>query len=232
MNLTVKNNSKKSQFMTNEEAKEFTNNVFNRICKSESIDKIETIFEDLKIPEKNRMKSDTYPQIKFEINKQDIVSLIEKGLIDKNTFAFKNDITEKLNDPLAKLLFSTVWKRGDLKKVKHIIKGVMESNNNTIEQKDALVFYQFGKYLTKEVGQPIIDQHVIRAFSVYKSTDQNNIETLRKFETFRRNDQVVINDYKNWLTGDHLTDELKINDDYSYHIDKLLFATGKTIKIV
>ena len=232
MNLTVKKNSKKSQFMTNEEAKEFTNNVFKKITESKTIEDIDNVFENLKIPEKNRMKSDTYPQLKFKIDKDDIDTLIKKELIDENTFAFKNDITEKLNDPLAKLLFSTVWKRGDLKKVKHIIKGVTESNNNTIEQDDALVFYQFGRYLTKDDGQPIIDQHVIRAFIVYKSEDTNKLEMLRKFETIKKSDKDVITEYKNWLKGDLLSENLKKNPDYTYHIDKLLFATGKTIKIV
>ena len=218
--------------MTNEEAKEFTNNVFKKITESNTIEDIDNVFENLKIPEKNRMKSDTYPQLKFKIDKDDIDTLIEKELIDENTFAFKNDITEKLKDPLAKLLFATVWKRGDLKKVKHIIKGVTESNNNTIEQDDALVFYQFGRYLTKDHGQPIIDQHVIRAFIVYKSEDTNKLEMLRKFETIKKSDKDVITEYKNWLKGDLLSENLKKNPDYTYHIDKLLFATGKTIKIV
>jgi hypothetical protein len=232
MKLTVKNNSNKSQFMTNQDAKKITNDVFKRICESESIDQIETIFEKLKIPEKNRMKSDTYPQIKFKLNKEDIDSLIKDKLIDEHTFTFKNDISKDINDPLTKLLYSTVWKNGDLKKVKHIIKGVTESNNNTIEQDDALVFYQFGKYLTKEDGQPIIDQHVIRAFIVYNSDDINKLEMLRKFKTFKKSDKDVIIEYKNWLKGDLLSKKLKAIPDYTYHIDKLLFATGKTIKIV
>jgi hypothetical protein len=41
---------------------------------------------------------------------------------------------------------------------------------------------------------------------------------------------VIIRQYIAWLSSDELTNELKNEPDYSYHIDKLLFATGKTIK--
>ena len=130
------------------------------------------------------------------------------------------------------MLYSIVWKNGDLKKIKHIIKGISEVNDSSSEQDDALVFYQFGKYLTKNTGQPIIDQHVIRAFAVYKSTDYNRVEELQRLETLKKTHKPLINDYINWLQGDELSDEIKAISDYSYYIDKLLFATGKSIKFV
>jgi len=218
--------------MTHLEAKKFTNQIFDLIKKSKTTEDIDNILDSLEIPSKNRMKSDSYPQIKFKIDKSDIDELIIKDIIDKTTLNFKKDITEKLTDPLTKLLYSTVWKNGDIKKIKHIIKGITEVNDNSNEQDDALVFYQFGKYLTKTPGQPIIDQHVLRAFAVYKSTDDNNIETLQKLETLKNTHKTIINDYINWLQSDELTIELKAISDYTYFIDKLLFATGKTIKFV
>lgn len=42
----------------------------------------------------------------------------------------------------------------------------------------------------------------------------------------------LINDYKNWLISDKLTEELKKEPDYSYYLDQLLYATGKFIKYV
>lgn len=216
--------------MTHSEAKKFTNKVFDLIKKSKTTESIDNILDTLRIPIKNRMKSDTYPQIKFKLDKSDIDSLIANDLIDKATLTFKKDLTEKLTDPLTKLLYSTVWKNGDLKKIKHIIKGVIEVNDSSNEQDDALVFYQFGKYLTKKPGQPIIDQHVIRAFAVYKSTDDISLEKLQKLETLKKIHKPLINDYINWLQGDELTNEIKAISDYTYYIDKLLFATGKTIK--
>ena len=216
--------------MTHKEAKEFTNNVFELIKKSKSTKNIDDIHNTLKIPSKNRMKSELYPQIKFQLDKKDIELLIKDEIIDKETFLFNNDITDKITDPLAKLLYATVWKNGDLKKIKHIINGVLKVDNNDDEQNDALVFYQFGKHLTKKSGQPIIDQHVIRAFAIYKSTDVNNVEKIQKLEALNKNHKKLITDYILWLNSNELTDDLKSNADYSYFIDKLLFATGKTIK--
>ena len=85
--------------------------------------------------------------------------------------------------------------------------------------------------MTKTQGQPIIDQHVIRAFAIYKETDTKNVEKLRKLETLDKKQKPLIAEYKQWLISDNLSDELKNNTDYSYHIDKLLYATGKTIKL-
>lgn len=218
--------------MTQLEAKNFTNKVFDLIKKCKTTKDIDDILVYLEIPQKNRMKSDTYPQIKFKLDKSEIDSLINDNLIDKSTLTFKQDITEKLTDPVTKLLYSIVWKNGDLKKIKHIIKGISEVYDSSSEQNDALVFYQFGKYLTKTTGQPIIDQHVIRAFAVYKSTDGKRVEELQKLETLKKAHKPLINDYINWLQGDELSDEIKAISDYSYYIDKLLFATGKTIKFV
>jgi hypothetical protein len=52
------------------------------------------------------------------------------------------------------------WKNNDLKKLKHIIEGIKDENEY---KKTGIVFYQFGKHL-RNIGEPIIDQHVLRAF--------------------------------------------------------------------
>lgn len=215
--------------MTDQDAIKLTNNTFDLIRQSRTILEVENIADRLKIPDKNRMKVDDYPKIEFKITGEEIKTLLAQNFIDKN-LNFSSTITSKLTDPLTKLLYAIAWKNGDLKKIKHIIKGVTDSENKDSEQDDALVFYQFGKYLTKISGQPIIDQHVIRAFAVYNETDNSQIKDLRKIETLNKKHKVIINDYKKWLTSDNLTTELRSEIDYSYHIDKLLFATGKTIK--
>lgn len=215
--------------MTPEEAKKFTDEIFALIKKAKTISDIETIPDKLKIPQKNRMDIVSYPEIKYSITQEEIQSLIDNQTIDEN-LNFSLDLSEKLIDPLTKLLYATAWKNGDLKKIKHIIKGVKEAKNERSDQNDALVFYQFGKYLTKMEGQPIIDQHVIRAFAIYNSSENISIEKLQKLEALNKNHKTQINDYINWLRSNELTDEIKSQKEYSYHIDKLLFATGKTIK--
>jgi hypothetical protein len=215
--------------MTDQQATKFIKDIFELIKESKTILDLESIPDKLEIPTKNRMNIDGYPKIEFSISPEEIQSLIENKIID-DKLNFTADLTLKLTDPLSKLLYAISWKNGDLKKVKHIIKGILDSENEGSDQDEALVFYQFGKYLTKAVGQPIIDQHVIRAYAIYYSTNNAEVERLRKLETLDKTDKTIINKYKAWLTSDNLSQELKDEKDYTYYIDKLLFAAGKTIK--
>src|SRR5690606_13697045 len=130
---------------------------------------------------KYTMSIDRYPKTEFSINQKEAHSLIESKILDAN-FDLTTDITSKLTDPLVKLLYGTVWKNGDRKKVKHIIEGIVDSLNEDGNQDKALVLYQFGKNLTKVPRQPIIDQHVIIAFSIHKMTDLEQVTTLRQME--------------------------------------------------
>lgn len=97
------------------------------------------------------------------------------------------------------------------------------------------VNYQFGRYLTKTPGQPIIDQHVIRAFGIFKPQpkDEENVwsvEEMRRLGIVAKRHNGIIAAYKKWLALDGLSNELRQCADYTYHIDKLLFALGKTVK--
>lgn len=219
--------------MTNQEAKILVDNIFEEIKKSKSVSDIKNIEEKYKqdIPPKNIMNVEVYPKIEFTITNNEIDDLINRGLINKEgSLEFTKDITSKLTDPLNKLLYATLWKNGDLQKIKHIVKGILESDKVNEHQNGALVFYQFGKFLTKEKGQPIVDQHVLRAFSIYKS-DSSQIDLLRKMGTIDKKHKNTIEDYKQWLISNELTEELKATQDYTYEIDKLLFAIGKTVKL-
>lgn len=219
--------------MTNQEAQHFTSVVFDLIKKAKTIKDIESVYKheklSPKILNKNQMDDNSYPKIQFSIDQNDIQVLKATNILDSD-LNFKKDITSKLTDPLAKILYATAWKNGDLKKVKHIIKGVLDSDKQVSDQNQVLVFYQFGKYLTKTNGQPIIDQHVIRAFAIYHDKDSSQIERWRKLEIINKNHIPIINEYKKWLASD-ISQELQREEDYTYHIDKLLFATGKTIKL-
>lgn len=197
---------------------------FEKLLTSKTVDDVEKILDDLKIDAKYRMDDKVYPRLKFKITEQEIDDLKEKGLITAD-----NLLTDISNaDPLTKLLYSVSWKNGDLKKVKHIIEGIIAGQAD--EKENGLVFYQFGKYLTKKPGEPIIDQHVLRAFGIYKAHgDNDKIERLKRLSLITKRDKGLIEQYKLWLrTG--LTKELRDIEDYSYHVDKVLFAVGKSIK--
>jgi hypothetical protein len=118
-------------------------------------------------------------------------------------------------------------------KIKHILEGVKNHGESEITDKeDGLVFYQFGKYLSdKSSIEPIVDQHVIRAFKVYKSED-NQVDFFRRLQILKgRKNQNYILEYKKWLLQESNSSDLKNHEDYIYHIDQILFALGKTIKL-
>lgn len=217
-----------SDFMKNKEAKNMVDDIFKEIKKATSIEKTEKLICN-RYPEIHEIieKSKTsYPRIDFSLIPKEIQELTKYGFLDEEGNLF--DDTSKYNClcPLTRLLYSIVWKNGDLKKIKHIVQGIKAANIKELcEKKDGLVFYNFGKFLTK-TGHPIIDQHVLRAFAVFKTkeNDCEKIEKLRKKNTF--NCPSLIECYKKWIQS------LKLDNSNKnlYRIDKLLFALGKTIK--
>ncbi len=214
--------------MKDKKAKKFTDKIFELIRNAESIEDLIKIEQNENL-EKYRIDNEKYPKISFTLHASDLEKLIKNEIL-KEDFSFHSDLTAKIKDPLAKLLYALSWKNGDLIKLKHIARGISEVDNPNDNNEDALVFYQFGKYLTKTKGQPIIDQHVIRAFSVYKTTDDNEINNIRSLDGLKKKHKHRINQYTNWLSSDELKDKLKLVKDYSYYIDKILYATGKLIK--
>ncbi|MEI7595486.1 MAG: hypothetical protein WCK02_07030 [Bacteroidota bacterium] len=216
--------------MDNRRVVELINNIFNRINIAKSIEDIIKIEEEHLL---KRIDTESYPKIDFRIAKEDIDKLIADNLINCLDFKLKLDVQSKIDDPLTRLLYALAWKNGDLHKIKHIIKGIYEIHNNNELPDEAIVFYQFGRYLTRTKSQPIIDQHVIRAFAVYNSIKSNNneieIENFRKLDTLDKRNKETIKEYINWINS--LCPELMNDPDYTYHIDKLLFFLGKTIKL-
>ena len=214
--------------MDNKEVLDLVEYVFQTIKEAETIAQVENIFDHhiaVKMKE-NRMDEETYPQLHFKITAEELIET--NFLTDENTFT--KEISSLELPPLTKLLYAICWKNGDLKKVKHIIQGITANHTDIDDKNDGLVFYQFGKYLTKKDGEPIIDQHVLRAYAIFESDKSDyNIDRIRKKSIINKNDKTLIDSYKNWLaTG--LKTELRNNKDYCYYIDKLLFALGKTIK--
>ncbi|HCW07768.1 MAG TPA: hypothetical protein DGG95_10440 [Cytophagales bacterium] len=197
---------------------------FEKLHASKTIAEVEGIISELKV-EKYQMDPETYPKIEFKITKEEIEELKAKGIITKD-----NLIADIANsDTLTKLLYSVSWKNGDLKKVRHIIEGII--SRKIEDKKDGLVFYQFGKYLTKRPGEPIIDQHVLRAFGIFKAKeDKDKIEKLKRLSLITEEEKGLIDQYKSWLQSEDLTKDLRNAENYSYYVDKVLFAVGKRVK--
>ena len=173
-----------------------------------------------------------YPQLKFSITPDDIVTLKESKLLEEDGSLSLNCASEDiLKTPLEKLLFSVLWKNGDLGKEKHITDGIMGNRDNRrVKDETGLVFYFFGKHLIQKTN-PIIDQHVIRAFMLYEVVNNKNYEDYKKIvgkETVNTKDKPICLKYIKWQ-NEHV---LKKADPamFSYHLDRLLFGLGKSIK--
>ncbi len=211
--------------MTKEDALSLTHKTFTSIREAKSCAEL----REIKLGEGENFNETTYPKIEFSISKEEIETLRRDKILGEDNY-FSKDISSKIKDPLTKILFATVWKNGDLQKIKHIIQGIVDQGSEKNDQESALVFYQFGKHLTKQLGEPIVDQHVIRAFAVYKPLDNEDRYKLLKLATLNKNHVKYINRYKEWLISDEINSELKTDPNYCYEIDKVLFALGKAIK--
>lgn len=209
---------------------DFISKVFLSVRSARTIADLEKIPDDCCIEPKFRMDTRAYPKIEFQIENKEILSLVESGLLD-GSLNFSSTVGSKLIDPITKLLYAVAWKNGDLKKLKHIARGVIDASDDTLDQNEALVFYQFGKYLTGKRHQPIIDQHVLRAFGIYQASlnGQDPADYL-SLKTITRKHKPLIQLYKEWLQSEDIAEELRKVDSYTYHIDKILFAAGKAVK--
>ena len=113
---------------------EIVTQTFEKLLTSKTIEEVEKILDDLKIDKKNRMDDQVYPRLKFKITKEEVEELKKKEVITVD-----NLLTDISNaDTLTKLLYSVSWKNGDLKKVKHIIEGIISGQED--EKKTDLCF--------------------------------------------------------------------------------------------
>jgi len=180
---------------------------FSELNSSDTIDKINNLFEKYDIERRDRR---LYPDIEFNITVAEIDDLKRKGIITEENY-FSLDINRN-NDltTLEKLLYSIIWKQRDLKKERHIISGIYGINT------DRKVFNQFGKYLNNR-DEPMIDQHVIRSFILYKTKEIIKDIKEKHFDLY--SDQ-----YIQWLNDN---DFFRNNKTL---IDELMFCLGKKIK--
>ena len=194
--------------------------IFKEIENAESVEDLQLICEDPAIAN-NLIAQSKYPRIKFILSKQEIESLIDSQRIDNSNHRLSGNFVPET--PMEKLLYSVIWKQGDISKIGKIVEGIKGSQNTG----DKVVFYYFGRHLADK-NNPIIDQHVIRAFKCYKChVDACNLKILSR----KLNDE-DISKYIDWIGKVKIVEKISgsVKDDAIYIIDKILFALGKTIK--
>ncbi len=188
--------------------------LFTALEKTQTIQQIEQIIFKYETTSKLQVLEIKYPRIKFDITPAEIAFLTEK-----NEIGMAN-----LTTPLEKLMYAVLWKQGDLSKVKHIINGIISTASNEYnEPKTALVFHQFGRFLADK-KEAIIDQHVLRAFAIYKADKDEKAKWY--LENGEKNPKDIIQKYKNWLKDNHFSSD----SDKMFLIDRLLMVVGKSYK--
>lgn len=205
--------------MNNKESKKLVERAFEILKNEKNVS--EEILNHLGVEEKYRLKTNTYPDIKWSLKNDEIKQLKENGILTNNgEFNSKLASNDKLT-PLEKLLYALAWKNADLNKIKHIVYGI---ENTEREAEKAIVFYQFGRHLTDHLSEPIVDQHIMRAFNTHMTDnyDEDEIEKIRKNDKIT--DYNMVDQYKKWLSNERL-----LNDNRE--VDKILFAIGKKIKL-
>lgn len=213
--------------LSDQEALKLILDAFRMIVDYHSIMEIKQFAKDAngKKADKNWVKK--HPRITFSITKEEIQSLKRIDII-KDDFNLSEELGSVITDPLNKLLYAFIWKNGDLRKLKHLIKGIANTVDDN-EQGEALEYYHLGKHLTHETGQPLIDQHVLRAFELFQLRDKKP----EAIDRIRHNDKCedieLISAYKAWWLKT-VDPKIKGNMEHSYQIEKLLYEVGKRVK--
>jgi len=207
------------------EAKASIDDVFLKIINVKSISDLQSIEQTLQ----GDFDEIKYPRIQYSILRKEAHDLIQGGVFNSD-FSIKQDVLAEQN-ALTRILYSVIWKRGDLAKIKHLVRGILNSGEELTSQDEALVFYQFGKHMQDKQSEPIIDQHTLRAFKVYESNDEKQIATFQKWSSLTKKDKEAMQSYKSWMLNNTLPEKLKKEMDYGYYIDRILFLAGKRIKV-
>jgi hypothetical protein len=224
------------QTMNDLEAKLLVDEVFSKLeildPKISPKNQINKIFLDADDLIKFAPNTSRFPRLSFELTLDDINYLTKNNLINSDNCIQIND--NHLPTPLEKLLFSILWKQGDLGKEKHIIDGILNNPMST----NGIVFYYFGKHLNSKFNNPIIDQHVIRAFrlKLLNASEEQLVKEIRlKDLSLSKKDHLIkcnlIENYLIWHKKIREQFNSDSQEELSYYIDLLLFALGKKIKI-
>lgn len=214
--------------MNDTECKNLITFIFQLIAECKSPGEIDAILDQCadRIPVSKRVNVELFPRITFDLSKEDVQGMQNGGIFtDEGVFA--PDWLDHVHDPVARLLYAMAWKNGDLPKIKHIVQGVLADDGEVPSQ--AFVFHQFGRHLADK-AQPIVDQHVLRAFGIHQSSDEETWKALRAMNTITQGTAGLIADYRHWLRSDALQASLRAAPGYAWHLDQVLFALGKTVK--
>ena len=164
----------------------------------------------------------SYPEIPFEITNGDLEQI-------KRLYKFPSAVDlDHSWTSWEKIFYGILWKDGKLESIKRIIEGAEGALKNTNElPSSAVVYYYFGRHLTNRLKEPLVDQHVVRAYRLIENQDQSKIQEIRQsgIPTVKEAE-----DYREWFTTILNSENITTYED-SRALDSFLFALGAFAKI-
>ena len=229
-----KSNKDPAPIFDNNIAKNFVNELFDSIQLSKSVEDLQLIPKKFKYGShlEKRMPDKRFPRLRLRISKEEINILKQIGILTEDMLFSTNMANGKVASgkmsALEKLLYSVLWKNGDLGKEHHLLNGIV---GNSHPGKFGAVFNEFGGYLAGQHSY-ILDQHTLRCFAVFTSS-KGGITGARCLDQINgTNPQHVewIKHYKAFYQ--EISENLMCEkSDFLYYVDRLLFGSGKLIKL-
>lgn len=192
---------------------------------------IKKILDELPVIDAVKPDIRKFPRIGFSLSSDEVLALKRDGFLDEKNRLSSGLASLETLSPMEKLLYSVLWKQGDLGKESHIVMGILGIANSD----QGLVFNYFGQHLENKVN-PIIDQHVIRAFRIKRiSFSDQEVKRIRSKDlAIGKKDTaekiMVIEKYLQWHKEQREKYPDYMRNDFTYYLDLLLFGLGKHIK--
>ncbi len=180
-----------------------------------------TLRDDL--PARSRFNVQRYPKLLMTFSEGDMAAIQKCESHDAKGLA------ALATTPLEKLAIATLWKNGDLQKLRHIAAGVLDVSpalaSTSLAHDKAAVFRQFGRHLAQPRYQPIADQHTVRAHRCHCSELEIDLRE-RDDGTVRPGD---VDAYVGWVTA-LITGRAPDEAVDAYGFDIAMFELGSATK--
>ncbi|CAN1592922.1 hypothetical protein [Pseudomonas mediterranea] len=174
------------------------------------------------LPEKFYLKVENYPQLMLNFTSADCDALTSYSGMGKN------DLLACAKTPLERLMIATLWKQGDLGKIKYIAAGIVEHADairSNLTESSAPVFRQFGRHLAKPESEPMADQHSLRAYRYLLGQDL--ADSRHRWDTVKAEE---VKNYVKWVQALFNCDSSSVCIYRMYEFDRSMFALGKATK--
>ncbi|WP_378184700.1 hypothetical protein ACE939_08150 [Aquimarina sp. W85] len=191
-----------------------------KIENAKTLEELQSIYANTEFG-KYKFDKNKYPNFDFTISKEEIRSLEDVNAIGKEGQLLHEYFRDgKKLTTIEKLLYSYIWKRGELNRFPSMISGI---KGDDYMRNTGQVLNQFGKYLSNDnFNEPIVDQHVIRAFRVCIEDNESSTSGTVNYR--------IIQDYRHWLLNLVNKKNLKNKKLAIAIIDKIMFSIGKSLK--